>query len=521
MSVSRRILQGSSFVIVAGVLARIGTFLGSLVVIRLLGLEQVGQLGLIESWLALAGMFSLAGLGMATTRYVAVVLGEESKRIGEYAGTALVLVLFFSTGVGILLLGGVHLVFGSATAETSGLIVTARQFVIEHSYLLFGLLVMMTTREIGVALLEGMQLFRLFVYVNLILGLLNFPVSFLLVQSYGLAGAFGARLVLVGTESVLILIFALNGMHRLHVRLSLHGFFANSRSLLGFALPTLVGQIIANPVRTFMTTLLAAQPGGALQVGLLTTSNRIVGLASFVPASMASVVMPILSTDWSHNERSKFGANVLTTLRIMWLSCLPFIVFFLAATPALLHKLYGPDYVSAATITFIMLTLVLLTAINEISDRTLAATNHQWLSTGNNLAWAVLFWLIGLILVPKYFGVGYAVALLVSFSIYVALQLGWLRRLFQISLQPVPSLITLSLGGIFVAWWIAALPPSFAQVALSASLMLVIVAVEWQLLLSQTEQNILSRQAKQVRLAVVNLYHRLRSSEAPPYDYQD
>lgn len=61
MSVSKRILQGSSFVIVAGVLARIGTFLGSLVVIRLLGLEHVGQLGLIESWLALAGMFSLAG----------------------------------------------------------------------------------------------------------------------------------------------------------------------------------------------------------------------------------------------------------------------------------------------------------------------------------------------------------------------------------------------------------------------------------------------------------------------------
>ncbi len=513
MTVSRRILQGSSFVIVAGVLARIGTFLSTLVVIRLLGLERVGELGLIESWLALAGMFSLAGLGMATTRYAATALAGQSDMIGAYAGTALVLGFLLSTGVGITLMGGLHLSFVSTTAETSSLLDSARQFVFEHSFLLFGLLVVMTTREIGAALLEGIQLFRLFVYVNLITGLLSLPVSFLLVQAHGLAGAFGARFFLVGTESVLLLMFALGGMHRLHARLSLHGFFANSRSLLGFALPTLIGQIIANPVRTFMTTLLASQPGGALQVGLLTTSSRIVGLASFIPASMASVIMPVLATDWTRNEREGFGANVLTTLRIMWLAGLPFIVLFLGATPTILHELYGPEYVPAATITFIMVTMVLLTAINETSDRTLAATNHQWLSTANNLVWALMFWLLGLLLVPRYLGLGYAVALLISYGLYIGVQLGWLRRLFRVPLLPLLPLSALTLAAVVAAWWISTHDPSLVQLSMAAALALIVILILWQMFLAEEERCAVRRQARGV---YTKFLHRLRFLRTEP-----
>ena len=499
--------------IIAGVLSRIGTFLGSLVIIRLLGLEQVGQLGLIESWLSLATMFSLAGLGVATTRYVATSLAQNAEIIGAYAGTALCLGLILSFGVGLALFIGVKVIPGLAGMDASNLIGVTRSFVLTHVWLLLGLLVVTTLREIGVALLQGMQLFQLFVYVNLIIGVLSLPVSFLLVQAHGLAGAFGTRLILAGVELILILVFALRGLRRLRTRLSLHRLFENSRLLLGFALPTFAGQLIANPVRTFMITLLAMQPNGALQVGLLTTAGRIVGLANFIPASMATVIMPVLATDWGHNQRDRFSANVLTTLRMMWLASLPFVVFFLGATPALLYHLYGSEYVSAATITFLMLIIVLLSAINETSDRTLAAANHQWLSAGNNLVWALLFWALGLYFVPRYLGLGYSFALLMSFGLYIALQLGWLRRLFQISLRPILPLSGLSLGAITIAWWISTLRPFLLQLLVAGAFMFVVGIVQWQMFLHVGEREAFRRQARAAR---GTLSHRLGFLKSGP-----
>lgn len=507
MSTSGKILRGTAFVTVAGILSRIGTFLGSLVIIRLLGLEQVGVLGLLESWLSLASLFALVGLGVATTRYVATSLADDTAMIGAYAGAAMLLGFVFSIVTGVVSYYAIRLAPGLTAPDLSNLVATTRWFVLTHALLVFSILVTMTLREIGSALLQGMQLFQLFVYINLAIGLLNLPVSYLLVRTYGLTGAMQSRLILTSIELILLLAFAFHSMRHMETRFSLSKWQTTSHRLLAFGLPTFAGQLIANPVRTFMITLLAAQPGGALQVGLLTTAGRIVGLANFVPGSMAVVIMPILATEWRH-QRERFSDLVQTTLRMIWLASLPFTVFFLGATPTILNGLYGAEYVAASAITFLLLIVVLLTSINETSDRTLAAANRQWLSTGNNLVWAILFWLMGLVLVPRYMGIGYSVALLVSFGLYVALQLGWLRRLFQVSLRPVPPLSALSLIGIFFAWWIAALNPSLLQIFLSGLLAVIAVVVEWRVFLDREEQDAFRRRAKQTRLAFVGLLHR-------------
>lgn len=513
MSASGKILRATAFVTVAGVLSRIGTFLGSLVIIRLLGLEQVGVLGLLESWLALAIMFALLGLGVATTRYVATSLAQDTAMIGAYAAAAILLALLISFVVAVIFYYVVLLAPQLTTFGFSDLLTTTRTFVTTHALLMLSLLVVMTLREIAAALLQGMQLFQLFVYINLTTGLLSLPVSYVLVHQYGLTGAMNSRLVLTAIELIVILGFSMHGMHRLQTRFSLHKIRSTSRSLLAFALPTFIGQLIANPVRTFITTLLAAQPGGAVQVGLLTTAGRIVGLANFVPGSMAAVIMPILAAEW-HQQRESFGSVVETTLRMIWLASLPFVLFFLGATPTLLGGLYGDNYVAASTVAFLLLVVVLLTSINETSDRTLAAANRQWLSTGNNLVWAILFLLLGIVLVPSYLGAGYAVALLVSFGLYIALQLGWLKYLYQVSVRPALPLLALSVGGILIAWCIAALAPSLLQITLAGLLAIISIVAEWHMFLNHSEQDALGQRVQQGRAAFVGMLHRFGWNKA-------
>ena len=65
----------------ANILARVGTFLGNLAIIRLLGLDLVGELGLIESWLNVALIFAVFGLNAAATKFVSQLPG-----IGSGAG---------------------------------------------------------------------------------------------------------------------------------------------------------------------------------------------------------------------------------------------------------------------------------------------------------------------------------------------------------------------------------------------------------------------------------------------------
>ena len=284
MSVGRRIWRGTALLSGAGLLAHVGTFLGNLVIIRLLGVEQVGQLGLIESWLALITMFSLFGIGIAVTRYVARYLQTDPERAGEVAGVALMLGSLLSLVVCLIVYFLLPRLPALGAAPGPFKILGAtQQLLSEYQLVIFGLVWVSTLRQIALGVVNGLEQFQVFVYVNLAVGLLTLPISYLLTRWHGLAGALDARLILGILEGGMLLCAAQLALRRSGAGLSLRRPIANARPLLGFGLPTFVGQLLVNPIQTLMMSFLAAQPGGIVQIGLLTAANRLVGLASFIP----------------------------------------------------------------------------------------------------------------------------------------------------------------------------------------------------------------------------------------------
>lgn len=135
-------------------------------------------------------------------------------------------------------------------------------------------------------------------------------------------------------ELILLAIALQGSLRRLAIRISIkNGFFHHTRQLFNFSLPTLLGQLVVNPVQTFMLSFLATQPNGLAQVGLITTGQRLSSLTAFLPGAMATTVMPILSTEWGRGDRASFQQGVLSALRMLWLSSLPGVVFFLPQPP--------------------------------------------------------------------------------------------------------------------------------------------------------------------------------------------
>jgi O-antigen/teichoic acid export membrane protein len=169
-----------------------------------------------------------------------------------------------------------------------------------------------------------LQEFHIFLKVNLLIGLISFPTFYLLVQWNGLAGALEARLALTIIELLAAGYFLRVILRRSGIRISSRRAWPNMRQLLGFGFPTLVGQLASGPVQTFLTSLLAAQPHGISQLGLYTTANRLTVLAGFLPGSMASTLIPVLSGEWGRGDRQRFSEAVLLALRMFWLITLPY-----------------------------------------------------------------------------------------------------------------------------------------------------------------------------------------------------
>ena len=90
-SIGGRLWRGSFLVYAARILARVGTLSANIAIVRILDIERVGQLGLFESWLSLATIFTLIGLTAAVTKHVAHDFEVDPRRAGGTAGAALLL----------------------------------------------------------------------------------------------------------------------------------------------------------------------------------------------------------------------------------------------------------------------------------------------------------------------------------------------------------------------------------------------------------------------------------------------
>ncbi len=488
MSVGGRILRGTVWISIASVLARMGTFVGNLTVIRMLGVQQVGQLGLIESWLTLATIFSLFGLGIATTKYVAQYLAGDARRAGSVAGAAIVVTTLSSLAVGMVF----YVILTARPAgSVSGMLGTAYDLLAAHAVIFVALIVTTTWKNLAHGLVYGVQAFQVLVWVNLAIGLVSVPVLYLMTRALGLTGTLNAKLLLTLVEVALLIWPTWRVLRRLGAQVSVSHVRRDGKQLLAFGLPTFIGQLAASPAQTLMQSFLAAQPGGFVQVGYLTVANRLVSLASFVPGSMASTLIPVLSAEWGRGVATHFRDSAALALRMMWLSTLPVVVVFAAAAPVLITGLYGPNYRVAWPVTYLSLLVVLLAGINETPDRTFAAAGRMWLSTANNFVWTVLFVLIAPRLISSYLALGYAIANLIPFLIYVLVQLGWLPYLFKVRLRPFVPLAVMSVVAVVLAWLIAGHVEQFVQLVLAVMLGGLIMVVEWGVFLTTRERRAL------------------------------
>ena len=88
-SVSRRLALGAFWALVGAIVSRGLTLASSVAAGRILGTTGFGELGMIQSTQGLFGILAGAGMGLATTKFVAEYRTNDHPKAGRCIGFAL------------------------------------------------------------------------------------------------------------------------------------------------------------------------------------------------------------------------------------------------------------------------------------------------------------------------------------------------------------------------------------------------------------------------------------------------
>jgi O-antigen/teichoic acid export membrane protein len=410
-SLRARFARGAFWSLFGTIVSRGFNFLAILLVARFLGKHGFGELGIIQSTLGMFGAFAGLGLGITATRYVAEYRGKDPSRAGRIVSLSLLVAL---------VAGGITSLILVACAPW----LAARTLAAPHltPLLRLGALLLFcsTLAAVQTSVLAGFEAFRTIAWVNMLAGLLSFP---LIVGGVWLWGLPGAIIGLVGSVGANCLInqFALNAeLSKNHIRLEIAGCQRELPVLYNFSLPAFLSGVVVIVIIWISNSILVNQPEGYAEFGLLNVANQMRGYVIFISATAFQALIPILSAELNKNEddRINFRLHILNSYAT-WFLATAFTAVLLYVTKPVL-SLFGREFLEGnLALVLILCSIPILTYKDGIA-RLIVAKSLLWYGLASNVLWGFLLILFTLLLV-QYGATGLGAAYLLAYFLNSAI----------------------------------------------------------------------------------------------------
>lgn len=400
----RTALRGSSWALAGTFVGRIANVGALLFAARDLGSQEFGGMSLALSTALVVTSVSALGLPVAAQKLVA-----EAREIDAVRRDRLIdITLGMTTSVGVLtMIGGALSSAWVADGildqpDTAPLIGVATILILTTPMV-----------EVLAGLLAGLERFDnvgLFRAVHGMLCGASLIIVLLLTSS-----AMAALLALAAAESLacvlgLRLVASARGPRSTnrYVRTEL---LVDTRSLLRVALPALVASVSLQPALWLGQVLLSRQPDGLRHVGTFAVAMRWHAIALFVPATMGSVLLPMLgrlrATGRNLDARVLFVQYGALALGFSTVTCLGLIAF---AAP--LMALQGAEYALASGVLVVLAVATVPAALNNVLSSRAVADGRLTLWMWSDLVLSTTLAVIAFALVPLLGGIGLAAAYL-------------------------------------------------------------------------------------------------------------
>jgi O-antigen/teichoic acid export membrane protein len=403
---SARFIRGT-FWSIAGMISAQGLgLIASVLTARLLGRVGYGELGMVSTTALTFGLFAGLGLGITATKYVAELRVSNRERAGRVIGLCLLL----AAGSGALMS-----LFVFLSAETLSVRLLSSRALASDLRFCSLLLLINTVAGTQNGVLAGLESFKLTAQVNLIRGLLSFPLMIGGAWFFGRHGAVAA-LVISGATGLLI---AQIGLLRECARDNISIRYRDSRTELsliwGFSLPALLNELIIGPAMWLGSAILVHVPAGYGEFGLVNVGQQWRRILLFLPSVFASVTLPILSSE-QHERSPRFRSMLEMAQGLSIVAVVPVATLIMCLSGPIV-RLYGREFADAAPVILGILVGASITAIASAGGPGIRARGKIWIETFQNLAWAVVYVGFAALFCPHWgagaLSVGFAVACLI------------------------------------------------------------------------------------------------------------
>jgi O-antigen/teichoic acid export membrane protein len=393
-----RLARGAFWSMVGSLISRGLGMVAGILVARVLGKHDYGQLGMVQSTTGMFGIFAGFGMGLTANKHVAEFKRQDPERAGRIIGLSS-LVSWVTGGLMtlVVVIAAPWLARKTLAApEMSGLLQAGSL-----------LLLLGGVNGAQTGAMAGFEAFKTIARVNLFAGLSAFPITLAGAWFGGVTGSVWALDINLALNCVLNFIALRQEAARAGVPLRYHECGREWRILWRFSLPALLGGTLTGPVVWAANTLLVNQPGGYSQMGVFNAVYRIKIVPEMVVNMLLAPLLPVLAEKFATRDVQGFQKAARSAFLVALLITVPFALVQIAL-PELTLLPYGPAYAGhQGVVQWLMFELAVLGIFAPMSGM-VASMNKMWFGLACNLAWALLYGVFAWFLVPRYGAAGLA-----------------------------------------------------------------------------------------------------------------
>jgi O-antigen/teichoic acid export membrane protein len=427
-SLRGRFARGAVWSLVGAVISQGASLAASVITARLLGREQFGEYGMVQSTVGMLGIFAGLGLGLTATKYVAQFRTRDPERAGRIValGSAVAIV---SGGLMALTLLAAAPVLAVKTLNAPAL---ADELRIASLLLFFNAL---NGAQLGA--LTGLEAFQATARINLLRGLIAVPVTAIAVLSWGLPGAVWALVSISAVACLLSQISLRAHCLALGIHTRLSSGWKERRVLWTFSTPAFLSGALVGPALWAANTMLVNQPGGYGEMGVFSAASQWRNAIGFIPAVLAQFALPILSNLNGERDASRYNKALRWNLILTATAAVAVAVPVALAAPQIM-RLYGRDFQQGWLVLALSAATAAISCINGVVGTAILSAGSVWIGLAFNAMWAAVLLAGCYYLIPSRLALGLAGSMLGAYIAHTVWQALYLRhRLLQHQKDPL------------------------------------------------------------------------------------
>lgn len=401
-----RYINGAVWSVLSAVASSGINLLAMIVLARILGKESYGQLAVIQSTLVMAGVFAGIGLSSTATRYVAELRKSAPARLGNLLYLLERITAYVAAALTLLItLCSSNLASDVLGEDSIGPLLAFAVISVFFASL----------DSLYKGILLGLEEIKTFAIASSIGSLLTAPILIIGGITYGLVGVTCAISVGALLQFAISRYFTYKRLMAHQISIRKNADSSEWQALKDFALPSFLAGLLYPFVYWISNVLLVRTSHGFAEMALLGIAMQWYNAIMFLPNYGGRIVLPILTSIHVDQKNSDIVAVIKLGVIANLLVTIP-VSLGVVLLSKIIMTTYGSSFIEGwPVLALAALIAAIVVGIAPVGQY-LAAVNRMWVGLVMNFAWALVFLLSTVVLVP--FG---AIGILGSFGIaYVA-----------------------------------------------------------------------------------------------------